>query len=227
MNVLITSGGTSEKIDAVRSISNMSTGTLGSILALKYAELPDVENIFYICSNSAVKPHDGKVKIIIADNVSSLEIAIKELLNNARIDIIVHSMAVSDYRVKSVTSLKNPELKINRDDKIDSDTGDIILILERTPKIISLFQSLSPKATLVGFKLLDNVPLETLIDNGFRILTENKCSFVFANDLKDIDKEKHTGYLIDRNKNYTQYTGKANIADAIVTATVNERKNGL
>ena len=33
MNTLITSGGTSEKIDRVRSITNHSTGQLGKIIA--------------------------------------------------------------------------------------------------------------------------------------------------------------------------------------------------
>ena len=33
MNILITSGGTSEKIDQVRSITNHSTGQLGKMIA--------------------------------------------------------------------------------------------------------------------------------------------------------------------------------------------------
>jgi len=75
----------------------------------------------------------------------------------------------------------------------------------------------------VGFKLLDNVPLDTLIDNGFQILTQNKCSFVLANDLKDITAERHIGYLIDKQKHYTRYSNKAEIANAIVSAAIKER----
>ena len=37
INVLITSGGTVEKIDAVRGITNFSTGKLGSLLAESFS----------------------------------------------------------------------------------------------------------------------------------------------------------------------------------------------
>ena len=69
----------------------------------------------------------------------------------------------------------------------------MILFMERTPKIISLFQKLSPQSTLVGFKLLDNAPHAALIDKGFQVLTQNKCSFVLANDC-NIAKLRNHGY---------------------------------
>ena len=262
MNVLITSGGTTEKIDAVRNISNISTGKLGSLIADRFADESGIEKIFYICGNTAIKPQIGKAEIIYADNVSSLANAIQEALNHTSIDIIVHGMAVSDYRVRSVTSAAAlAGMIVSNIDKIDevrrldhqdaiaavmslinnaepvfakgaggngkicSDMEDMLLLMERTPKIISLFQQLSPQSTLVGFKLLDNVPPETLIDRGFQILTQNKCSFVLANDLRDIAAERHIGYLIDRHKNYTRYSGKMEIANAIVSAAINERTN--
>jgi len=257
MNVLITSGGTTEKIDAVRNISNISTGKLGSLVADRFASQSNIEKIFYICSNTAVRPQTGKAEIIYADDVASLANAIQEALNHTSIDIIVHGMAVSDYRVRSVTSaaalaqlivsnfdevrrldnqdalaavtslVNNSESLTSGNGKICSDMEDMLLLMERTPKIISLFQQLSPQSTLVGFKLLDNVPPETLIDRGFQILTQNKCSFVLANDLRDITVEQHIGYLIDKHKNYTKYASKMEIADAIVSAAINERMNKL
>jgi len=103
----------------------------------------------------------------------------------------------------------------------------MILFMERTPKIISLFQKLSPQSTLVGFKLLDNAPHAALIDKGYQILTQNRCSFVLANDLKDITGEQHIGYFIDKDKNYTRHTSKSEIADIIVSATLRERKKRI
>jgi len=257
MNVLITSGGTTEKIDTVRSISNMSTGKLGSLIADRFSCEPNIEKIIYICSNATIKPQSEKVEIINIDSVSCLENAIRESLNHANIDIIVHAMAVSDYRVRTVTStanitdliisnldeikkldsqcassavaslLKNPESVLSGNGKISSDVEDMLLFMERTPKIILLFQSLSPQSTLVGFKLLDNVPLDVLIDKGFLILAENKCAYVLANDLRDITDEQHIGYLIDREKNYTRYSSKTEIATAIVSAAISERTKML
>jgi len=231
----------------------MSSGKLGSIIAGKFSDELDVEKIFYLCGKNSFKPQTDKLEVNYVDSVSSLENSVKKVIGKAGIDIIIHSMAVSDYRVKSVTSTVNladfvlsnlnvlkglgeqeaktalaaligkSEPVIHGDGKISSNVDDMILFMEQTPKIIAMFQTLSPKSTLVGFKLLDNVPHKTLIDKGFQVLTQNKCSFVLANDLRDIKGERHFGYLIDKDKNYTRYETKAEIADAIVSATMREK----
>ena len=227
MNVLITSGGTIEKIDNVRSISNMSTGRLGSIIAASFLANSAVKKVFYVCTKTTVLPQSNNlnnVEIIYANSVADLEEAVKSIVLHNKIDIIIHSMAVSDYRVKAVTTLsalrENSTSDVNKGGKISSELDDMVLLMERTPKVISLFQELSPASILVGFKLLDNAAHQTLIDKGFEVLTKNKCSFVLANDLKDITGDSHIGYLIDENKNFTKYTTKTEIADAIVSATI-------
>ncbi len=252
MNILITSGGTTEQIDSVRSITNTSTGMLGSLIANAFDKIPDTKKIYYVCGKNAVVPQSANTEILRVDTVASLEAAVRKVTREVSIDIIVHSMAVSDYRVKSVTSaklladsvksklesqkknkpisdtfieslLESPPAILNADGKISSNVDDLILCMEKTPKIISLFQSIAPDALLVGFKLLDHVPLDTLIDMAFHILQENKCSFVLANDLRDITGKQHIGYLVDENKNYTRFTTKADIASAIAAVTYERR----
>jgi len=241
MNVLITSGGTIEKIDNVRSISNLSTGRLGSTIANSFLKNPVTNKIFYICSKTTILPESDEIhpdnedilEVIYANSVTDVENAIEYVFSVAKIDIIIHSMAVSDYRVKSITTLSalrendnisdfSATLTGNNDGqtvgKISSKLDDMVLIMERTQKVISKFKELSPDSILVGFKLLDNVTLETLIDKGFEVLTTNNCSFVLANDLKDIRGNDHIGYLIDRNRCFARYTTKAEIANAIVRA---------
>lgn len=257
LNILVTAGGTTENIDTVRSISNMSTGKLGGLIAERFAEKVDVEKVFYVCAKTTVQPQSNKLEVIYIDNVASLENAVREVIGRANIDIIIHSMAVSDYRVKAVTSAANladliisnldvvqqtdtpmakaalasmlvtAESVIRGDGKISSNVDDMLLFMERTPKIIALFQTLSPQSTLVGFKLLDHVPHETLIEKGVHILTQNKCSFVLANDLKDITDEQHIGYLINKDQMYTRCTSKSEIADTIVSTTICEREGKI
>ena len=204
MNILVTSGGTIEKIDNVRSIVNISTGRLGSLIAQEF--ISQGCNVFYMCNKQAIQPNTN---IIYIDSVDSLKNAITDLLNTTDIRIIIHAMAVSDYR------LKNPY-----DGKLPSDANTITLTLEKIPKIISMFQELSPHSTLVGFKLLDNVSHDKLIESGYNILKENKCTYVLANDLKNINDDKHIGYLIDIDKNYASYHTKQEIAKAIVAKTI-------
>jgi len=99
MKVLITSGGTSEKIDQVRKISNSATGRLGSLIADAFLEFPDTE-VTYICSENAVLPESGKARIWYIEDVQSLKLTLETELRNQKYDAVIHAMAVSDYTVK-------------------------------------------------------------------------------------------------------------------------------
>lgn len=254
MKVLITAGGTTEPIDSVRSIANTSTGKLGSLIAEAYSGIDEITKIYYVCGKNSIVPQTEKAKVIIIDTVASLELAVRDIIESDSIDIIIHSMAVSDYRVKTVTSVpmlsktlntklellngqqqiqedfvvslfQDSETIINSEGKIRSNINNLILCMEQTPKVISLFQKAVPEAILVGFKLLDHVSLDELIDTAYHVLQDNSCSFVLANDLRDITKEQHIGYLIDHNRNHLKCTTKEEIAHTIVKATLKLKHN--
>jgi phosphopantothenate-cysteine ligase len=210
---LVSSGGTREKIDEVRSISNSSTGELGSLVCGALEKMPDCEKVFYVCGPDAARPDTDKADVIPVSDTDSVSEAIKNILSKNDIDGIVHAMAVSDYRVKSLKTRSGVELE--RDQKIASGDDDLFLTLEATPKIISLFPRLAPQAVLVGFKLLCGATKETLIDAAFDLLQKNGCAFVIANDKDFITDTSHKAYLIDRNKNISEYRTKKEIAAGI------------
>jgi phosphopantothenate-cysteine ligase len=241
MKVLVTAGGTQEKIDAVRSITNKSTGALGSLIAGCFAGEAAVSAVFYIAGPQAKLPHaqtllvSEKIHVIPVGDTASLEAELRALLSQHQIDAIVHAMAVSDFRVAKVTSARRlagvPKMapgavfqaldeapEFDRDKKIDSDlAGDkLVLVLEETPKIIGLLRGLAPEAVIVGFKLLDGVNRERLIDTGYALLRANLCDFVLANDARTIHGDRHTGFLIDTEKNSSRWDTKAEIAGGIV-----------
>lgn len=219
MNILITSGGTAEKIDNVRSIVNSSTGRLGCAIAEAFAVAAPAAQIFYVCGKSAVRPKSG-VNIIEIEDVESLAHTVYQLLKENTIDIIIHAMAVSDYRIKSISAISNGEILpmiIPKSGKIASGYEEIVLHLERAPKIIGIMRLMAPKAIIIGFKLLSNVPNETLIDVAHKLLMENGCNLVLANDTAEITEDTHKGYLINRLGQYSSHSTKAEIAKAIVT----------
>ncbi|MDR0991172.1 MAG: hypothetical protein LBL92_07435, partial [Propionibacteriaceae bacterium] len=291
MRVLITAGGTSEPIDRVRSITNQSTGRLGRAIAETFAADSRVSEVIYVCAKTSVRPATPKARVVLVDTVASLETALKDELGRAPVEVIIHAMAVSDYRVRAVTSWSqltesssqssqpSPEVEVgdcleavevargNRfpvgshdpvsgdqtntaDDPVDprrvplgsrdpveqlvdtgenlvgpsskirSDIDDLVLLMERTPKIIAQLRPLAPTAFLVGFKLLDSVPLAELIEAGNRILRQNDCDLVLANDLSAITPTGHAGYLINRAGEYEQFGSKDDIAAAIVRAAI-------
>lgn len=243
MNVLITAGGTSEPIDSVRSISNTGTGKLGSLIADEFV-LQDNENVrvFYICSHSAFRPQSKNVSCIEIGNVSELQTAVTDLMKRHSVDAVIHSMAVSDYRVRSVTTtqrlteyLQNRDVHSTYDEtdiynaltesdirektgKISSQFGSPLILLEQTPKILPMFRQMLPDAVIVGFKLLSQVSQKELIDTAYGLLVKNGCNLVLANDSSQITGDQHKGYLIDTNKNVQTFGTKQEIAKGIVEA---------
>jgi phosphopantothenate-cysteine ligase len=237
VNILISAGGTRERIDSVRSITNTATGRLGCRIAACFEAAPETERIFYLCGKTAPRPESAKAEVTVIEDTAGLEQAVRELLRAHRVDAIIHSMAVSDYRVRTVTtpariaeaaaagdpaSLRDSLLKaidrvpsLGQDAKISSDENRLVIVLEPTPKIISLFHILAPHALLVGFKLLDHVPHETLIDTAHRLLKQNHCAYVLANDVRDIHEDNHTAYLVDGDRRLERFGNKGEIARGI------------
>jgi phosphopantothenate-cysteine ligase len=210
---LVTSGGTREKIDEARFITNSSTGELGSLICGALAERPECEKIFYVCGIGAVLPRTDKAEIAPVSDTDSVIDAVKTILSKNDVDGIIHAMAVSDYRVKSIKTKDGAELE--RSQKISSGEKELVLTLEATPKIISFFPRLSPRAALAGFKMLCGVTKKTLIDSAYELLKKNNCEFVIANDKNFITKTGHTAYLVDKNKNISEYRTKKEIAAGI------------
>ena len=231
--ILITAGGTLEPIDRVRSITNTGTGKLGSLIADAFSEYEDTDRIFYVHAANACLPKTEKAVLCPIRSTDDLEKTVKELCSKEHIDIVIHSMAVSDYRVRSVveaSALANTDLNeeellklFDREDlnkkynKLPSKLNSPVILLEPTPKIIPLFRSLLPEAVIVGFKLLDNVSHEELINTALNLLRKNGCSYVLANDYSTVEAGKHTGYLIDSSGNENEFIGKQAIAEGLVS----------
>ena len=94
MKILITSGGTTEKIDAVRGITNHSTGYLGKEIAELF--LAKGHQVTLVTTKTAVKPEPKEnLKITEITNVESLLRKMEPLVKEH--DVLIHSMAVSDY----------------------------------------------------------------------------------------------------------------------------------
>lgn len=240
MNIVITAGGTSEKIDNVRKIKNSSTGKLGVLIAneLINKKLNEINKIFYVCSNKVLRPNNEKIEVIEIESTKDLEDVTVKLLTNNKIDYFIHSMAVSDYTTNYVTNAKLLSQEINKrndcdiekiikentsvlnDNKISSYEDNLIVVLKPTPKIISLIKKISPQTFLVGFKLLDGVTKERLIDVAKNLRDKNNCDLVVANDLFSIRKGNHTAYIIDKQNNEIEVIGKGNIAKELISLII-------
>lgn len=230
MKIVITAGGTSEKIDDVRTITNSSTGRLGYAVGTAFAQQygEELETIYYLHGTRARYPEHDKVKPVEIGGVADLQRELSRILTEEKIDAVVHAMAVSDYTVKEVTTLEKIRGEEPKDggadlsgNKISSDIEDLIIHMKRSPKVIGSIKKWSPDSLLVGFKLLSGVPHEELIAVGTRLMEKNDCDFVLANDLQEIGADFHKGYLIHKDGSCDTMETNEEIADRIAQRVMN------
>lgn len=240
MNVIVTAGGTSEPIDSVRKITNSSSGKLSFVIAseLLRDERLQIDNLFYICSKHAVKPkRDSRLKVLTASTAQSVHNLVKKLLLAQKIGLFVHAMALSDYEVDYVCSTEqlaayltaHTQKKamhnlicsntnvLDANGKISSHQSGLIIKLKPTPKTIKLIKQTSPATFLVGFKLLTSAPQHELEGVATKLLQQNSCDMVVANNLCDISARKHKATIIMANGNKVHCATKQQIATSIVS----------
>ena len=220
MNILITSGGTSEKIDRVRSITNHSTGRLGKIIAETFLDKGD--QVTLVTTPKAVCPAaHPNLTIILIENVAELLEKLEPLVCTH--DVLIHAMAVSDYTPVYMTGLETVAAssdmteflnKNNSESKISSQDDVQVLFLKKTPKIISLVKKWNPDIRLIGFKLLVDVSNEELLETARASLIKNQAEIIVANDLTEISNQEHKAYLVGKD-NVTQAQSKEEIAQLL------------
>jgi len=85
MKIVITSGGTIEKIDEVRHITNNSTGTLGCAFAESFLRFEEIEEIIYVCALTAVIPQNkDRVKVCRIAGVQDLQDTLRRCYQTKR-----------------------------------------------------------------------------------------------------------------------------------------------
>lgn len=222
MHILITSGGTSEAIDRVRSITNHSTGSLGKIIA--ETALAKGHQVTLITTPTALKPHSHpQLKLLVINNVKDLLTQMQKEVPHHQ--VLIHAMAVSDYSPVYMTGLdeveKAPDLhgflqQKNQETKISSKEEYQVLFLKKNPKIISLVKEWNPDLQLIGFKLLVAVSSEELIQVARESLVKNHASMIVANDLTKIQDGHHQAYLVTDDQ-VLEASTKTEIADTILS----------
>ncbi len=185
MHAIVTAGGTTEQIDDVRVITNLSTGTMGHQIAGRLAS-QGVE-VIEICSESSLRSLSPMPGVTYDPFTTSKSLAEKLSIHSGA-DIMVHSAAVSDY------------IPITTQGKIRSDQEELNIRLVRAPKLIAQLRNLyGDESFLVGFKLLSGSTDEELIEASLQQLTLNKLDLVVGNDLKRFTPLLHPVLITDKN----------------------------
>ena len=245
--IIITSGPTNEQIDAVMKITNMSTGALGSTIAETFLRerSKNIEEVYYLSPKLALKPRltSPLLDYITVESTQDLLDELTHLLTTERIDAVVHSAAVGDYKASYTIRAEDlideiirkqaeaggvlgydelmeifdsPEAVQNDSTKISSYEPHLMTMLTLTPKVISSIKKLSPSTTLVGFKLLEGIARDELLNVASRLREKNQADYIIANDLSKIGNGKHWAMVVGASGVETECETKQEIADAIL-----------
>ncbi len=214
MNLLITSGGTQEKIDQVRSITNTSTGATALAIAQTLYR-NGKNNIYFLHAKKASSFRDAKENISF-ESSEDLEKSLKEVLQNTPIDIIIHAAAVSDFTVDKVVI--NGELFESAEVKKISSLDNVELILKSRPKIIAKLRGFATKSTplIVGFKLTNTADKDEQLDQVLNLSMSDSVDFVVHNDLSNITEDAHRSKIYFKDQVISSGTTKKDLADNIL-----------
>ena len=232
--ILITAGGTREKIDPVRYITNASSGKMGLALADNAYRMG--ADVTLVSTFKADKPY----KNIVTETALEMEKAVKENLSGQ--DCVIMAAAVSDYRVENCA-----------ENKIKKQGGVLVLKLVENPDILKeiscarstcVEECANKPVTGANEEHLEvqykngNTRLcsdnrstcvagfcaesENLLENAKAKIQKKGCDFLIANDIsrKDIgfNTDENEVYIIDKSLNikHIEKDTKENIARRIL-----------
>ena len=185
MRILITSGATREYIDAVRFLTNVSTGGTGAKIADALAA--SNHTVTLLRGEDAADPATVN-DVRTFSSTENLQTQLKQLLGSGNFDAVIQCAAISDYRPAEL-----------HDGKITSDAPELTLRLMPTPKLLPELKHYSPRSlTVIGFKLTagDDEQKRTLaVAKLFAVGTVDAAIHNDMDDLAASDARPFRAYL--------------------------------
>jgi phosphopantothenoylcysteine decarboxylase/phosphopantothenate--cysteine ligase len=192
--VIVTAGPTFEQIDAVRGITNMSSGKMGIELARNAAARGAEVTLIY---GPGSAPLPGGMRVIKVVSAEEMIASSLDLLRGS--DALVSAAAIADF---------TPKLRTRQ--KISSGQ-DLVLALETTPKLVAIAKQQYPGKVVVAFKLEPENVLEKALDK----LRAEGLDMVVANHTSAIGSDENDVFIIDRHKTVRTRGSKAEVAARI------------
>ncbi len=214
MRVLITSGGTEEPIDGVRTISNFSSGRTGVAIANLFNQYG--ANIYFLYGKRSLSPNNKKIATFSYTSFYDLDCKLTKLLNEVKFDTVIHMAAISDYSPQYIEVADN-KLKPGIS-KIESSNYETIkIILKRNPKLISIIKNnkLNKDTTLVAFKLTNTENYESRLSAVSKILKNQDIDILVHNDLTEISDNRHNADIYKNGLKIVSVSSKKELADQL------------
>jgi phosphopantothenoylcysteine decarboxylase / phosphopantothenate---cysteine ligase len=177
--VIVTAGGTAEPIDAVRAITNRSSGKMGFAIAAEAADRG--AEVILVAGPTHLETPFG----VLRKNVrSALEMRDAVLAEFDAASIVIKAAAVADFR---------PENEVPRKIKKEAlgEGEPVTLTLVQNPDILAEISARKADRTIVGFAAESH----DVIGAARRKLERKGCDLIVANDISRED----SGFEVDEN----------------------------
>ena len=184
MKVLITAGPTRSPFDAIRYLTNPSSGKMG--LALGEEACTRGADVTLVLGPGVPSPPSGFHVTKVVTTEEMFDVVISKL-KSEKYDIIVLSAAPLDFKFEKPL-----------DYKVSSKIGEIKTKLILLPKISEEVRNISKDIFYIGFKAEYNISKEELIDRAYESLKERGQNLIVANDVAT----EGAGFATDTNEVY-------------------------
>ncbi|MBD5778533.1 bifunctional phosphopantothenoylcysteine decarboxylase/phosphopantothenate--cysteine ligase CoaBC [Pelagicoccus sp. NFK12] len=200
---IVTTGGTIERIDSVRYISNFSSGKQGNAIALSLAQ--SGAQVSLVSGNTKdPAPKHPNIKIVPVESAEEMKEAVEA---NLPADFFIGCAAVCDFRVS------------NKSDKKIKKEGGLDLRFEENPDIarsVGTLPSGKRPKLVVGFA----AETEELIPYAKKKLKSKGCDLIVANDVSQgavFGQDQNTVHFVTKDSVQKLETlPKPKVAKAIV-----------
>lgn len=177
--VLVTAGGTRERIDAVRFLGNRSSGKMGFAVAGEAARRG--AEVVLVAGPSVLSTPPGVRRVDVESAREMREAVLREL---PAATVVVKAAAVADFRPAAPA-----QKKLKKEDI--SESAGLTLELERTPDILEEICREKGERVVVGFAAESH----DVLGAARRKLARKGCDLLVANDISSPD----TGFDADAN----------------------------
>ena len=199
MRLLVTAGGTREPIDSVRVIANTSTGRLGARI-VDEAVAAGHEVLLLHAATAALPARP--CRRLEFETHADLGRLLEQHAPQA--DAIFQAAAVSDYVPASTGG------------KLPSDQPELVLRLQRAPKLIDGLRAFCPQGWLVGFKLTSDAGEDEQVAEAQALLRRARLDLVVVNDSRRTGEADHEALLVEAGGVVARCRGKAALASQLV-----------
>jgi phosphopantothenoylcysteine decarboxylase/phosphopantothenate--cysteine ligase len=179
-------------------IANTSTGRLGARLA-EAAQAAGHE-VLLLAAVHAERPRG--VRCLGFDSSADLGRLLAEHVPAS--EAVLHAAAVSDY------------VPVRAPGKLASDAPELVLRLQRAPKLIDGLRGLSPRGLLVGFKLTSGLTEAQQVAEAEALRQRARLDLVVANDAGATGEADHAALFVEAGGVRLRCRGKAAIAERLV-----------